>query len=125
MIDLETQTIKDRRPLDVLGLHTEKTRLANEYSLDVYEVNKQPYLIDRAPATDVEHLKSAIGLLRERLEVNAEMLRTASSVSQGLIKVMADAAAERQAPKIGYGDNANFSAPRIQTPAALSLDERI
>lgn len=125
VVDLETHVIKDRRPLDILDLQAEKTRLANEYALDVQKASKDPHLIDSAPARDVAGLKTAIGRLRERLAVNAEALQAASTVSQGVIRVIADAVAEKQAPTVGYGKDAALERPAGQAPAALSLDKRI
>jgi hypothetical protein len=68
-----------------------------------------------------------MGELDRALALNGEALMAAKSVSEGLIRMVANAMSERAAPALGYGPNAATAARRAGGPAgagSLTLDSR-
>lgn len=126
VIERETEALRNRAQEDVAALQPEKIRLANEYAMDVQAVRSRKELLDRAPAERVTRLKAAMTALDKALVLNGEALGAARSVSEGLIRMVANAMSEKAAPALGYGANA-ASAPRRAAGAAgsLTLDARI
>lgn len=127
VIARETEALRNRNREEVTSLQPEKIRLANEYALDVQSVQTRKELIDRAPAERVARLKAGMVELDRLLVLNGEALAAARSVSEGLIRMVANAMSEKAAPALGYG--ANAAAPRRAATAAgagsLTLDARV
>jgi flagellar biosynthesis/type III secretory pathway chaperone len=126
VIERETEALHNRAQEDVANLQPEKARLANEYAMDVQAVRSRKELLDRAPAERVTRLKASMIALDKALTLNGEALAAARSVSEGLIRMVANAMTEKAAPTLGYGANA-ASAPRRAAGSAgsLTLDARI
>ena len=126
VIERETEALRNRVQDDVAKLQPEKARLANEYAMDVQAVRSRKELLDRAPAERVTRLKASMFALDKALALNGEALAAARSVSEGLIRMVANAMTEKAAPTLGYGANA-ASAPRRAAGSAgsLTLDARI
>ncbi|MDZ4382348.1 MAG: hypothetical protein U0942_13510 [Parvibaculum sp.] len=123
----ETDLLRDRAQAEVAALQPEKIRLANDYAMDVMAVRGHRNLLDRAPSERVSRLKAAMGELDRALALNGEALMAAKSVSEGLIRMVANAMSERAAPALGYGPNAATAARRAGGPAgagSLTLDSR-
>lgn len=128
LIARETEALQSRNRDEVANLQPEKIRLANEYAMDVQAVRTRKELLDRAPAERITRLKSNMVELDRALAVNGEALTAARSVSEGLIRMVADAMSERAAPTLGYGANAATAPRRTGGSAAvgsLTLDSRI
>lgn len=123
----ETGFLRARAQGEVAALQPEKIRIANDYAMDSDAIRRRKDLIDRAPAERVSKLKSAMIELDRALAENGEALTAARSVSEGLIRMVANAMSERTAPTLGYGRDAAPAARRAgnaATPAALTLDAR-
>ena len=123
----ETGFLRDRAQADVAALQPEKIRIANDYAMHAQAIHQRRDMIDRAPAERVSKLKSAMIDLDRALAENIEALTAARSVSEGLIRMVANAMTERAAPTLGYGRNAAPAARRAgnpSTPASLTLDAR-
>ncbi len=60
VIARETEALRSRNRQEVESLQAEKTRLANEYALDVRSVQTRKERIARAPAERVARLKPVI-----------------------------------------------------------------
>ncbi len=128
IVGRETALLRARAQNEVAALQPEKIRLANEYAMDVQAIRTRKELVDRAPAERVSRLKSTMIELDRALALNAEALDAAKSVSEGLIRMVADAMSERVAPALGYGRNAAPAARRASNPAgagSLTLDSRV
>lgn len=127
VIRKETELLRSRAQAEVAELQPEKVRLANDYAMDVMAVRGHRNLLDRAPAERVARLKAAMSELDGELALNGEALNAAKSVSEGLIRMVADAMSERSAPTLGYGPNASASARRsggAPGSGSLTLDSR-
>jgi hypothetical protein len=123
----ETGLLRDRAQPQVAALQPEKIRIANDYAMDAQAIHGRKDLIDRAPSERVSKLKSAMIELDRALAENGEALAAARSVSEGLIRMVANAMIERAAPTLGYGRDAAPATRRPgnpSTPASLTLDAR-
>ncbi|MFN6942695.1 MAG: hypothetical protein ACK4OG_11940 [Parvibaculum sp.] len=127
IIARETEALRSRNREELADLQPEKIRLANEYALDVQSVQIRKELIDRAPADRVARLTAGMVELDRLLILNGEALAAARSVSEGLIRMVANAMSEKAAPALGY--SANAAAPRrpatVAGSGSLTLDARV
>ncbi|MDO8839727.1 MAG: hypothetical protein Q7V31_12440 [Parvibaculum sp.] len=123
----ETGFLRDRARSEVAALQPEKIRIANDYAMDAQAIHGRKDLIDRAPSERVSRLKAAMIELDRSLAENGEALVAARSVSEGLIRMVANAMSEQAAPTLGYGRDAAPAARRAgsaATPGSLTLDAR-
>jgi flagellar biosynthesis/type III secretory pathway chaperone len=120
----ETEYLETRQPLKISELQEEKTRLANEYAMDIQAIRLRKELIDRAPAEKVGRLKVMMAKLDATLTANRNALAATKSVSERILKSVADAVNEHKAPMLGYGRNAAVERPRASQSAALAIDAR-
>jgi hypothetical protein len=124
LVGEETALLEAREPLRIAELQARKTQLANDYAMDVQAVILNHGLIDRVPAERVARLKTAMTKLDEALRRNARILGAAKSVSEGILRTVAEAVNERKAPPAGYGRNAAATRPAPGQGAAIALDAR-
>lgn len=123
IIRRETGYLEAHQPLRIGELQEEKIRLANDYAMDIQAISLRKELIDRAPAEKVAKLKASMVKLDTALAANQNVLGATKSVSERLLKSIADTVNERKAPSLGYGRNAAPARPGQS--AAIALDSRI
>lgn len=127
VVERETAFIEAREAHRIAELQAQKTSLANHYAMDVQAITLNHGLIDRAPSEQVARLKSAMRKLEDALRTNALALSAARSVSERILKSVAEAMNERKAPVLGYGRDAAVArpAPGQAHGAAIALDARV
>ena len=125
VIRRETELLETNQPLRIGELQEEKIRLSNEYAMDIQAISLRKELIDRAPAEKINHLKVAMATLNMALERNGNMLSAAKSVSERILKSVADSVNEHKAPSLGYGRNAAMTNSTTNRSSAIALDSRV
>lgn len=125
VITRETQLLETQQPLRIGELQAEKIRLANEYAMDIQAISLRKELLDRAPAEKIARLKTAMVKLDAGLTRNRNVLGAAKSVSERILKSVAESVNEQKAPTLGYGRNAAMTNRAGSRSAAISLDSRV
>jgi hypothetical protein len=120
----ETAMLEANEPLRIIELQDEKIRLANDYAMDIRAIAQRKDLIDRAPAEKIARVKAAMAKLDAALTRNRDVLTAAKSVSERILKSVADTVNERKAPALGYGRNAAMQDRSRQRSAPIALDSR-
>lgn len=124
VVTQETALLEANEPLKIGDLQDEKIRLANEYAMDIRAISQRKELIDRAPSERIAHLKVAMAKLDAALTRNRNVLTAAKSVSERILKSVADTMNERKAPTLGYGRDAAMTDRTRQRSAPIALDSR-
>lgn len=126
IIARETAFLESHQPLKVGELHEEKTRLANEYAMDIQAIGQHKQLLDRAPAEKIARLKAGMVRLDAALVANRNVLGAVKSVSERILKSMSETVNQHKAPTLGYGRNAAMTrASSSGRNAAIALDSRV
>ena len=125
VIRRESELLESNQPLSIGELQEEKIRLSNEYAMDIQAISLRKELIDRAPAEKINRLKTAMTTLNTALERNGNLLLAAKSVSERILKSVADTVNEHKAPSLGYGRNAAMTNKTASRGAAIALDSRV
>lgn len=112
LLDQETALFEARKPHEAGALQTEKSRLALIYRAETQQAAKDPNrLAGLAPA-----LKAQLTQTTERFDAalrrNGEAVATLKTLTEGLVKAIADEAARQKQASAGYGPAAG-SASRI------------
>ena len=124
LVDLMSQDAADfeaRRPQDAAVRAEESGRLANLYRHESMRVKRDPGLIAAAPAERRRRLTELTQQLEAVLRRHARSLEAAKTVTEGLVKAIAEEAAAQQASAAGYGPGA---APARTAASPLALNRR-
>ena len=128
LLSRETELLHARAQEEVATLQAEKIRLSNEYAMDAQAIRLRKELLDRAPAERVSRLKATMSELDRALALNSEALLAAKSVSESLIRMVADAMGKQAAPSLGYGRNAapaSRQSPSAIRNGSITLDAQV
>ncbi len=77
-------------PRDLAAHHEEKEALSNAYRTEMETVRQDPSAIAAAPPQEVARLKTVLGAFHRLLEDHRRALNTAKTVTERLVKHIAD-----------------------------------
>jgi hypothetical protein len=112
----EPQAFEARRPQDAAPGLQETQRLANLYRHESARIRREPALLAGLDAAGRERLKRASLALDAVLARHARALEAAKTVTEGLVRAVAEELAAGRPQAAGYGP-----AARAPSPAAASL----
>ncbi len=107
LLEEETRLFKARRPQDALGLQDEKSQLANVYRAEVARTKQDPTRFANAPAPLKTMLRDATQAFHTALAENGRVVNALKTVTEGVVKAIADEAARQRSAPAGYGPGAN------------------
>ena len=106
LLEEETRLFKAKRPQDALGLQDEKTQLANVYRAEVARTKQDPTRFATAPAQLKPLLREATQAFHAALSENGHVVNALKTVTEGVVKAIADEAARQRSAPAGYGPGA-------------------
>lgn len=89
----------------------EKTRLIATYNQQVSLIKRNPAAYKAFPKADVEELKATSQAFYGILDRHFRKISTARTVTEGLVKAVADEVAKKKAPPSGYTARASVANP--------------
>lgn len=89
----------------------EKTRLIATYNQQITLIRRNPAAYKAFPKADVDHLKEISQNFYGTLDRHFRKLSTARTVTEGLVKAVADEIAKKKAPPSGYTARASVANP--------------
>jgi hypothetical protein len=106
LLEQETALFEARKPHEAVGLQTEKTKLATLYRAETQRAAK-----DRARLAGLDpvlkaRLSESTLAFEAALRRNGAAVEALKSLTEGLVKALADEAARQQSANAGYGPNA-------------------
>jgi hypothetical protein len=123
LIAEETGLIDARQPLPQDGRDEERNRLVNAYRLEMARIRQEPALIADAPEDLIAELKVSTAALQEGLARYERALAAVRAISEGLLRAMAEAAAEHAAGPRTYGAQGAYE-QTAAPPPAVALNQR-
>ena len=117
----EAAAFEARRPLDAAPELEETARLANLYRHECTRVKADPALIAAAAPADRKRLAAATQAFESVLSRHALGLEAARSLTEGLVKTIAQEVASARAPGPGYGAT---GAAQASDARAVTLNQR-
>jgi hypothetical protein len=113
---------EQRRPQDAAALHEETSRLANLYRHESTRVRADPTLVSGAPLAQRTRLVRATEAFDAVLARQGRALEAAKTVTEGLVKAIAEEVANQRTRGVSYGPSARASADGTAT--AITLNQR-
>lgn len=114
LITGQTEAFEDRRPQDAAGLLEETARLANLYRHESTRIRADTRLVQGAPPAARQRLIQATEAFDAVLARQGRAIEAARTVTEGLVKCIADEVAAQRTKGISYG------ATGTQNPAAMA-----
>ena len=125
IVTREIGILKERRPSDLKTLEDEKNKLARVYSHEMQLIGNQRGLIEGVKDELMKALKKATAAFRDALAQHQAILTSARSITEGMVKSIAEEVNATRKPVIGYGNTAQVRKGGSDRPAALTFNEVI
>lgn len=123
LVALEAQAFEARRPQDAAAHLPETSRLANLYRHESARVRANPKLVADAPLAQRMRLTRATEAFDAVLARQGRALEAAKTVTEGLVRAIADEVASQRSSAGGYGPGAATKAP-TGAATAITLNQR-
>lgn len=120
MIGEQTRAFDRHRPQDAGAKMPELSKLANMYRAASMGIRAQPALAEAAPLAARRRLARATEAFHDALEAHAKALSASKTVTEGVVRSIADLIASKRASNVGYGPGAAKRAPAT----AITLNRR-
>ncbi|MGF1455548.1 MAG: hypothetical protein ACFB6R_09250 [Alphaproteobacteria bacterium] len=124
LVESEIDYLKSRRPSELASHTAERDKLAAIYAREMTLIRQDRSLIDGAGPSLLSNLKAVTGRFRQALARHDTMLGAMRSVSEGLLKSVAEQAQSRSPALKGYGKDAGRRSGGAR-PASLALNETV
>lgn len=102
-LESETDAFASRRPQDVAAGLSETQELANAYRRETAQVKANPGLVASAPSAERGALIRATEAFEAALAVHARTVEAARTISEGLVRAIAQEVSAARALGTGYG----------------------
>ena len=112
LITRETELFRERRAEEALALQDEKGQLANIYRAEVARAGQDARRFEGAPESLRAQLRESTTAFHDALAENGHVVNAMKTVTEGVVKAIADEAVRQRSSGSGYGPGAaQSSAP--------------
>jgi hypothetical protein len=120
-LSVELAAFEARRPQDVAARVLETGRLAELYRRESARVRADPSLITGASLERRKRLAELTRTFEALVDRHVAAVAAAKTITEGLVRTIADVVAERRKPAAGYGPRA---AVKMSDARAIALNRR-
>lgn len=92
----------------------EKTRLVGQYNQQMALIKKNPEQYRAFPKSEIDRLKEASESFYQVLDAHFRKLSTVKTVTEGLVKSVADEVVKKKSPRNGYTASAGIATSSAQ-----------
>lgn len=111
LIEQETTLFNARRPHEAVGLQEEKSKLASIYRTEIARARQEPQRFSGAPEPIKAALRKSTEGFHAALKENGRAVNALKTITEGVVKAIADEAARQRTAGGGYGPGAHQRAP--------------
>lgn len=125
LIGQEIKILLEHRPKDIEPLQGEKLRLESIYREEYATLKRNPELLGAADSPGRARLRAVSQAFNETLIKLGRILLRKRTLSEGIVKTVADEA-EKKRPRVGnYAATATLPPPKFSEPSAFSFDQSV
>ncbi len=106
ILEFENEMMHLDNPSAMTEHQSEKSRLVAIYNQQMTLIKADPERYKRFPKADIDRLKATSELFYEALDTHFRKLSTVKTVTEGLVKAVADEVAKKKGPPQTYTANA-------------------
>lgn len=119
LIEEETKRFRAGLIREALGMALEKNEAASRYTRCLEALKSNAISIGRFQPPDLEALRSRHEVFQSKMALNMAVVATARTVSEGLMRELADALGQNATPKV-YAARGGITRKPGTTPLAVS-----
>ena len=124
LVARQCQCFEQHRPVDAGRLMEETARLANLYRHESTRIRAEPALVAGAPAELRQRLVRATEAFDAVLHRHGRAVDAARTVTEGLVRAIAEEVASQREQLSGYGPTARPPASAANAATAITLNHR-
>ncbi len=109
ILEFENEMMKLENPAAMMEHQSEKSRLVAVYNQQMTLIKTNPERYKNFPKADVDRLKATSELFYEALDTHFRKLSTVKTVTEGLVKAVADEVAKKKGPPPTYTAGASMA----------------
>lgn len=121
MLVEQTRLFEARRPQEAAALTALSADLANIYRRESARIRANPRLLDGAPSARRARLVEATKAFEEALARHGRSVHAAMTITEGLVRAIANEVVRNRAPAAGYGPRARATSG---DGSAITLNRR-
>lgn len=124
LIEVEIEALKARRMLGTATDWDEKERLVHAWRIEVSKVKADPTLIGGIPDKLKADLRVAAKQLEDGLETHANALMATKTVTEGLVRSIANEIASSRSAPAAYGRSGTVNTSARREASGLAVDAK-
>ena len=125
LIERETELLADHRPHEIQDFQDERAKLSNLYVQEMELIKRNKALIEGVPTVLSDELKEATATFQDRLGEHARVLSRVRTVTENMVKSIADEISKKDQFDGGYGENGQSQNSEQGTPKPIAIHEVI
>ena len=125
LVEANSAHLEKRQAKEILNTQDESAKLSNLYAQEMELIKHNKNLLSGIDSGLKEKLKRSTEYFQDKLKEHELLLRRMRSVTEGLIKSVANELAARNETQKGYASDASLAKPRTAGPATLTLNKVI
>ena len=125
LIERETNLLKERRPNEIADFQDERSKLSNLYAQEMELIKHNASLIEGAPTNLKQELKDLTGTFHSRLDEHKAYLTRIRSVTEGMVRAVADEISKKNKADAGYGKDGKVHTAERPAAASIAVHEVI
>ncbi len=125
LLATETALLKEKRPSEITSINEEKSKLTAMYQRELADLKGDPRKIQALTKDRRDSLKSITADFRKATNRHMHTLQNYRTISEGIVKSVADEVAAKDVPAAGYGQKAMAPKPSASNTRAFAVNQVI
>lgn len=125
ILETENEMLRTRRPREIAQLQEEKSQLALRFSREMETLRNQPNLVENAAESERNELRLGSRRFQEALSENQRLLFATKTVTEGIIRAVANEVEKSNAKAAGYNKRAGMNPVSRNKPTNIALNQTI
>lgn len=123
LMEREVELLNARRPQDISAFAEERNTLSTIYAQEMKLIKQDPALIQGISRDDRDALKVATEKFQGALAAHNLVVHRLKTVSEKIIKAVADEVARTRTPTLGYGKSGSFRPASQQGAVPIAVNQ--
>lgn len=125
ILETENEMLRTRRPREIAQLQEEKSQLALRFSREMETLRNNPNLVENAVESERDELREGSQRFQEALSENQRLLFATKTVTEGIIRAVANEVEKSNAKAAGYNKQAGMNPVSRNRPTNIALNQTI
>lgn len=123
MITRETKILDEKRASELVAFEKERTSLSTLYRHEMARIKEDKTLLQGIAPKLKEDLKATTLTFQNALSAHDKVLTRVRTISDKIIKAVADEITKKKSPTLSYGNNAAMKPRTTSTAAPITLNQ--